>query len=213
MVTPLKGSRKIPLPSTYVHNRLPDVCHEIPSQEDVESTPGLEHLATHFHQDPNWSTILLIGRDCAIAQTQEENILSTNSQQLASKTPLGWVIIGKQSSTPTSKSDTTIEDRNPIHPHSNQEVENPTPTMDCQDENKKPIPRCPNDHVMELGFKNDGFICDTCEKDLSLPESSQECFWHCHKCSHDSCFDCYPISQHNIPTQDEYHIPTCKNIL
>ena len=64
---------------------------------------------------------------------------------------------------------------------------------------------------MDLGFKNDGFTCDTCEKDLPLLDSSQGCFWHCNKCNHDSCFDCYPISQHNVPSPDEYKIPICEN--
>ena len=101
-----------------------------------------------------------------IVQTQEENLLSTNSQQLASKTPLGWVIIGKQSSPPTGASDTTNEDQNPVHSNGNQEVETPIFTMNCQDDTKKPIPRCPTGHSMELSFRGGGFICDKYKKDI-----------------------------------------------
>ena len=69
----------------------------MPSKENVNSTPGLEHLAQFFPKKEDWPTILLIGRDCAVAQRQEHFTLTSNKQQIASKTPLGWVIMGSQS--------------------------------------------------------------------------------------------------------------------
>ena len=97
VVSTLKDSDPIKLPPAYAHKSLPNVLHEVPSRRIVESIPGMEHLACHFHDNENWSTILLIGRDCAIAQRQEQTILSADEKQLATKTPLGWVIIGSHS--------------------------------------------------------------------------------------------------------------------
>ena len=86
VVTPLKGTSQIKLPSTYVHKALPNVLKEVPSQENVKSTPGLEHLAQYFPKKEDWPTILLIGRDCAVAQRQEHFTLSSNKQQIQWRT-------------------------------------------------------------------------------------------------------------------------------
>ena len=101
VVTPLDGTTKISLPPAYAHNSLPNVLHEVPSRDTVAATHGLEHLAPHFHNHENWSTILLIGRDCAIAQRQDQVLMSSDEKKLASKTPLGWVLIGEHSDSPT----------------------------------------------------------------------------------------------------------------
>ena len=64
---------------------------------------------------------------------------------------------------------------------------------------------------MELSFFNHGFKCDTCDKDTTLPYSSQECSWTCDSCMTYRCFACNPILDHNLPILPDYPIPTCKN--
>ena len=93
-VQPLDESSTIALPPIYTQKRIPQVLHEIPSKEEVYSTPGLEHLANHFPDKENWETIILIGRNCSQAQLQQQEATSTDQSQIASRTPLGWVIIG-----------------------------------------------------------------------------------------------------------------------
>ena len=80
VVTPLDGTTRIPLPPAYAHNSLPNVLHEVPSRDTVAATHGLEHLAPNFYDNENWSTILLIGRDCAIAQWQDQVIMSSDEK-------------------------------------------------------------------------------------------------------------------------------------
>ena len=63
-VQPLDETSTITLPPIYTQNKLPQVLHEIPSKEEVLSTPGLEHLANHFPDKENWETLIIIGRNC-----------------------------------------------------------------------------------------------------------------------------------------------------
>merc|ERR1712074_178978 len=69
----------------------------IPTPEEVSSIPGLSHLAPNFPIKQEWPTILLLGRDCMKAQPQTQLTWSKDKSQLAVKTPLGWVIMGKPS--------------------------------------------------------------------------------------------------------------------
>ena len=93
VVSSLDESNEIALPDTYTCN-LPNVIKEIPSPEDISSIPGVSHLADKFPEKQDWPTILLIGRDCMLAQTQEHLTWSDDQSQVAAKTPLGWVLIG-----------------------------------------------------------------------------------------------------------------------
>merc|ERR1712240_828334 len=44
-------------------------------------------------------TLMLIGRDCAQAQTHLQTVSSEDRHQLAIQTPLGWTIMGKPAQT------------------------------------------------------------------------------------------------------------------
>ena len=58
--------------------------------------PGFEHLAEEFLQDlTELKTMILIGRNCIPAQKQQQFTSPRNGNQIASKTPLGWCIIGE----------------------------------------------------------------------------------------------------------------------
>ena len=58
--------------------------------------PGFEHLADKFPQDlADLRTVMLIGRDCIMAQRQRQFTSNQNKQQIASETPLGWCIMGR----------------------------------------------------------------------------------------------------------------------
>ena len=39
---------------------------------------------------------MLIGRDCTVAQFQQDMTFSDDKRQIASRTPFGWVLIGEQ---------------------------------------------------------------------------------------------------------------------
>ena len=95
VVSSLDDDNEISLPPTYTNSKsLPNVIKEIPSPEDISSIPGVSHLADKFPEKQDWPTILLIGRDCMLAQTQEDLTWSDDQSQVAAKTPLGWVLIG-----------------------------------------------------------------------------------------------------------------------
>ena len=95
VVSSLDDDNEISLPPAYTNSKsLPNVIKEIPSPEDISSIPGVSHLADKFPEKQDWPTILLIGRDCMLAQTQEDLTWSDDQSQVAAKTPLGWVLIG-----------------------------------------------------------------------------------------------------------------------
>ena len=100
-VSPLLGGIEVPLPRTTILHQLPNSVDEVPSPDEVALFPGLEQYAVHFPQkDPSWETILVIGRDCMIAQMQEQYTSNRNSQYMVAKTPLWWVAMG---SVPTGR--------------------------------------------------------------------------------------------------------------
>ena len=83
------------LPNTYLYNSL-DFPYEAPTRSQVARMPGFEHLANEFLQDlTDFKTILLIGRNCISAQLQSQFVSPRNEHQIASKTPLGWCIMGR----------------------------------------------------------------------------------------------------------------------
>ena len=95
VVSSIDDDNEISLPPTYTNSKsLPNVIKEIPSPEDISSIPGVSHLDEKFPEKQDWPTILLIGRDCMLAQTQEHWTWSYDQSQVAAKTPLGWVLIG-----------------------------------------------------------------------------------------------------------------------
>ena len=66
--------------------------------------PGFEHLANEFLQDlPGLKTIMLIGRDCILAQRQRQFTNNQNKHQIASETPLGWCIMGRSPPNPSQR--------------------------------------------------------------------------------------------------------------
>ena len=68
LITPLNGDPSIPLDSARTMP-LPNVLHNVPSLLEVSYIPGLSHLAEKFPAKEHWPTLMLIGRDCARAQT------------------------------------------------------------------------------------------------------------------------------------------------
>ena len=88
LITPLNGEPSIPLDSARTV-ALPDVRNDVPTPQEVLSIPGLSHLAEKFPAKEDWPTLMLIGRDCAQAQTQLQTALSEDKHQLAIQTPLG----------------------------------------------------------------------------------------------------------------------------
>ena len=99
-VQSLDRTNEITLPPTYVYKVLPQAIEEIPDRKEVEAIPGLEHLAKYFPIKQEWTTVILIGRNCPLAQIQEQAMVSRSERQIASKTPLGWVLIGEHQSYP-----------------------------------------------------------------------------------------------------------------
>ena len=98
LITPLNGDPPISLDSARTMP-LPDVRDDVPSPQEVLSIPGLSHLAEKFPPKENWPTLMLIGRDCAQAQTHLQTVSSEDRHQLAIQTPLGWTIMGKPAHT------------------------------------------------------------------------------------------------------------------
>ena len=120
VVSSLDDDNEISLPPTYTNSKsLPNVIKEIPSPEDISSIPGVSHLAEKFPEKQDWPTILLIGRDCMLAQTQEDLTWSDDQSQVAAKTPLGWVLIGSPA---TFKPNPKISRSQPQHPHFQQHL-------------------------------------------------------------------------------------------
>ena len=96
-VTSLDKKTSISLPPSYIYKTLPDAIHEIPAPADVTEISGLEDLAPNFYKkNDEWPTIILIGRDCIQAQTQEQTRFATDGTPMATKTPFGWVLIGEK---------------------------------------------------------------------------------------------------------------------
>ena len=95
-VSSIDGYNPITLPSVYLHKKLPNAIDEVPTKETISSIPGLQHLTDQFAKKKRWPTIVLIGRDCTVAQFQEDMTFNDDKRQIASKTPLGWVLIGQQ---------------------------------------------------------------------------------------------------------------------
>ena len=83
-----------PSKNAYV-NEVPDAIEYIPTPEEVTSFPGLSHLACHFPKKKEWPTVLLIGRDCIQSHAQTQQTWSQDRRQLASKTPLWRIFVGK----------------------------------------------------------------------------------------------------------------------
>ena len=73
VVSPLTGNYEIELPPSVMQNPIPNAWDQIPSPSDVAYMKGFDHLAGYFpDKDPNWPTLLLIGRDCIAAQWQQQ---------------------------------------------------------------------------------------------------------------------------------------------
>ena len=69
VVTPLDGQSEMVMPPAVMQNPIPDALDQVPSKHDVAHTRGYEEFAHHFpDKDVNWPTLLLIGRDCMLAQ-------------------------------------------------------------------------------------------------------------------------------------------------
>ena len=94
LIHPLTEDTPIPLENALTQ-KLPNLAENIPTPEEVASIPGLSHLSTKFPQKQNWPTVLLIGRDCMQVHTQSHPTWSSDNRQLAAKTPLGWVVMGR----------------------------------------------------------------------------------------------------------------------
>ena len=87
LITPLNGDSSISL--EYARTcHIPDAQKDVPSPQEVLSIPGLSHLAEKFPPKENWPTLMLIGRDCAQAQTHLQTVSSEDRHQLAIQTPL-----------------------------------------------------------------------------------------------------------------------------
>ena len=134
LVTPLTGGRSIPLKNAITHE-IPSIIDAIPTPEEVASIPGLAHLATKFPTKQDWPTILLIGRDCLEAQTHEEPTWSQDRCQFATKTPLGWVILGKPANT------TRPLRRNPQTPSHNPKNVVLLQQITAAEDHRDPIPK------------------------------------------------------------------------
>ena len=89
VVTPLDGQTKITLPTAIMQNKIPDARDQVPSQKEVANTPGLEVFAYHFKNNKKHvPTILLFGRNCMMAQRQEQYYNAQSSDHIISQTPL-----------------------------------------------------------------------------------------------------------------------------
>ena len=93
--------------------------------------PGFEHLAEEFLQDcADLKTVILIGRNCILAQRQQQFTSSRNRHQIASETPLGWCIMGE--SPPASTQRTQRRQNESGHRHQSLPQTRP-----------RPVPRAP----------------------------------------------------------------------
>ena len=98
------------------------MIREVPTPEEISTIPGLSHLSSKFPKKQNWPTILLLGRDCIHAFDQMQQTQSEDKHQRATKTPLGWAIIGKPapSTRPLKKNASSENKATPgATPHSN----------------------------------------------------------------------------------------------
>ena len=112
-VSSLDQSQIIKLPPALIQKAIPSVLHEIPNPELIAKIPEFAYLAPNFPQKKKWSTLVLIGRDCPLAQRQQQFLPSSEKSPIITQTPLGWAMIGQLSPDyPTTNNDTdptTIE--------------------------------------------------------------------------------------------------------
>ncbi len=77
---------------------LPNSIKEIPTHDYLLKTPGFEELKESFpEKNPQWYTIILIGRDCMWAHENAKDRKPTGSDYpIARHTKLGWVLMGNK---------------------------------------------------------------------------------------------------------------------
>ena len=93
-VSSLDQSQIIKLPPALIQKAIPSVLHEIPNPELIAKIPEFAYLAPNFPQKKKWSTLVLIGRDCPLAQRQQQFLPSSEKSPIITQTPLGWAMIG-----------------------------------------------------------------------------------------------------------------------
>ena len=93
------------------------MIREVPTPEEISTIPGLSHLSSKFPKKQNWPTILLLGRDCIHAFDQMQQTQSEDKNQLATKTQLGWAIIGKPAPSTRPLKNTAFFKKKPHHKH------------------------------------------------------------------------------------------------
>ena len=93
IIKPNYGNTPIQLERAITHP-LPNMLQSIPSREQVNSIPGLKDLALQFPKKQNWPTVLLLGRDCLEVLIQTNQTWSDDGCLLATRTPLGYVVMG-----------------------------------------------------------------------------------------------------------------------
>ena len=98
MITPLSGNAPIHMERAKSCH-IPDALKDVPTPQEVQSIPGLSHLAEKFPTKKEWPTLMLIGRDCTQAQKHIQYVSSEDNNQLAIQTPLGWTIMASQPKT------------------------------------------------------------------------------------------------------------------
>ena len=89
LITPLNGDAPISLDCARTCHHIPDVLNNVPSPQEVSSITGLSQLAEKFPVKENWQNLMLMGKDCAQAQTHLQTVSSEDKHQLAIQTPLG----------------------------------------------------------------------------------------------------------------------------
>ena len=95
---PLDDSPPITIESVTVQHALPAAIDDIPSPDEVRAMQEFEEFAERFPvKDPNWTTLLLVGRDCMRAQVPEEFFMNKEKTAAVIKTPLGWTVVGRVS--------------------------------------------------------------------------------------------------------------------
>ena len=83
----LNGDIPIALACAQICN-IPDVIRDVPIPQEVQSIPGLSHLARKFPTKKDWATLMLIGRDCIQVKSHVQCVSSEDNHQLAIQTPL-----------------------------------------------------------------------------------------------------------------------------
>ena len=189
-------TEKVQLPTLYSRSQIPHNRNHFPNATFCREFPHLDSVSSKLHSFGNIEVGLLIGFNCSKALCPLEVVQGpTSSSPFAVRTPLGWSVVGSQSSPdqkevvsnhivcseePSTKPAVSVQEkeiRDVVYiPHQNVKVEEERQRIEVNDvcqkshdvDYKAPMP-FEKDTILELECK-----FDLAEKNLQFMKEHQE---------------------------------------